>query len=219
MSLYCEHCKVHVSGRGPRCPLCQNPMLSGEASPGVFPALSGHKSKWGILLRSLLFVSFAAVVLCVTIDTLLPDSSAWPWYVAAAVGCMWLCAANAIIRRRNLQKNILWMVFWISLLSAAWDWWTGWNHWALDYVIPFLFILSMMVISILCFVSKRGGSMVYVLLNALFGLSPLLPLSMGWVHTRYPSVLCVAISVLCLGELAVFRNHLISDEIKKRLHI
>ena len=92
--MFCKYCKIHVSGDRKRCPLCQNP-LYGEPDPdsSLFPNVSPKAWKiQKLILHSFLFVSFAVVVICLTVDALLPESHSYPWYVAGAVLCMcfWL---------------------------------------------------------------------------------------------------------------------------------
>lgn len=223
MALYCEYCKVRVAGDAARCPLCQN-RLRGNAEPGeaVFPNISPKEwKKRKLALRILLFVSFAAVVVCLTIDALMPQSYRWPWYVAAAVLCMWICLANAILRRHNIPKNILWMVVWISLFSVAWDAITGWRNWSVDFVIPALCVTAMLAVTVVSVAMKRKLTeyMVYLIVDSLFGVVPVLFLLLGWVRVRYPSILCAAGSVLSLGALWAFQGPAMVEEMKKRLHL
>lgn len=218
---FCEYCKVHVAGEAELCPLCQN-RLRGQAGAPVFPSLT--PKEWKIrrmLLRILLFVSFAAVVVCLTIDALMPESYRWPWYVAAAVGCVWICLANALLRRHNLPKNILWLVVWVSLLAVGWDAFTGWNEWSLDYVIPALCMTAMLAVAVVSKAMGRrlGEYLVYLIIDSLFGVVPLIFLLLGWVRVRYPSIICAAVSVLSLGAMWAFQGGAMVEEIKKRLHL
>jgi len=220
--LFCKYCKIHVTGDRKRCPLCQNP-LYGEPDPdsSLFPNVSPKAWKiQKLILHSFLFVSFAVVVICLTVDALLPESHSYPWYVAGAVLCMWFCLGNALYRRHNIPKNILWLVVWISLLSVAWDACTGWKHWSVDYVIPALCITAMAAVPI---ISKAMGRrlteyMVYLIIDSLFGVIPLIFLLLDWVQVRYPSILCAAGSILSLGALWAFQGTAMVEEVKKRLH-
>ena len=47
---------------------------------------------------------------------------------------------------------------------------------------------------------------------------PLLMLIFGQVRVRYPSVICVACSIISLAALAIFFGRSLLIEIKKRLH-
>ena len=60
--------------------------------------------------------------------------------------------------------------------------------------------------------------MIYLLLAALLSVIPLLMLIFGQVRVRYPSVICVACSIISLAALAIFFGRSLLIEIKKRLH-
>lgn len=220
--LFCEKCKVKICGERERCPLCQGPLAgTGDASQEPFPILTDKKSgRYHLLMRLLVFLSIAAVVICVTIDKLLSAYYRWPYYVAGAVACMWFCLANVIRRRDNIPKNIVWMLFWLSLISIGWDYFTGWHQWSLSYVIPSLCVFAMLAVAIIAKVLDMHIQeyMIYLILNALLGIIPALFLTFGWVHIRYPSILCVAISVLSLAALFAFQGERLIAEVKKRLH-
>lgn len=210
-----------MAGDAQRCPLCQN-RLKGDPGEAVFPSLSPKEwKKQRMALRILMFVSFAVAVVCLTIDALLPESHRWPWYVAGAVACMWFCLANALLRRHNIPKNVLWLVVWLSVIAVLWDAFTGWRGWSVDYVIPALCVTAMVVVAA---VSKAMGRklaeyMVYLIIDSLFGVVPLVFLLLGWVRVRYPSILCAAGSVLSLGALWAFQGAAMVEEVNKRLHL
>lgn len=223
MAQRCEHCNMNVAGEADSCPLCQS-KLRGTPDPqsAVFPAISPKEwKKQALALKICLFVSFALVVICITIDALLPKSYSWPWYVAAAVLCVWVCIVNALIRRHNIPKNILWLVFWISMLSVLWDWFTGWKGWSVDYVIPALCMTAVVAIMIVSKAMKRRLKeyLVYLIIGSLFGVMPLWFWSLGWVRIRYPSILCSSFCILALGALLFFKSGELFEEVRKRLHL
>lgn len=221
--LYCENCKVHVRGNPRRCPLCQA-ALSGvgnsqdEMFPRTKPPFSLHRN---LFIRLIAFLSIAAVVICIAIDAILPQSASWPYYVAAAVACTWVCFVSILIRRHNVPKNILWTGVLISLLSIAWDYFTGWHHWALDYVVPSIFVFAMLAVFIIAKAMHQHMEdyLVYLLIDGLFGIIPLVFLLFGWVHVVYPSVICVVVSLLFFAALFLFEWQPLKAEIKKRLHM
>ncbi len=220
--LHCEKCGVRIGGARTRCPLCQGP-LSGTPDPQgeVFPAVPDAAGRYHLLTRLLVFLSIAAAVVCITIDKLLPDVYRWPYYVVGGIACMWFCLANVIRRRDNLPKNIVWMLFWLSLLCLAWDYFTGWRQWSLNYVIPSLCVFAMLAVVVIAKVLDMHirEYMIYLILDALFGFIPALFLTLGWVRVRYPSILCVAVSALSLAALFAFEGERLMMEIRSRLHL
>ena len=57
------------------------------------------------------------------------------------------------------------------------------------------------------------------MIDALFGIVPLLFLLLGWLRVFYPSVICVAVSLLSLCALLLFEGERMRMEVKKRLHL
>lgn len=218
----CKKCGVEFTGARVRCPLCQGEVSgTGDPKSEVFPVLPDHTGQYNLIIRLLVFLSVASVVICVAIGAMLPNPAVWPWYVAAAVLCMWLCLANVLWRRHNLPKNILWMVFWLSLLSFCWDYFTGFHRWSLDYVIPLICVAAMGAVAV---ISRVLGLvleeyLIYLILDGLFGIVPLLFLACGWVSVTYPSIICVASSVLSLAALLVFQWDFLIGEVRRRLHL
>lgn len=220
--LNCKKCGVQITGERKRCPLCQGE-LNGTPEPDteVFPRLPDNSGRYHLIFRLLIFLSIAGVVICAAVAVLLPQSAGWWWYVAAAVVCMWLCLANVLWRRHNIPKNILWMIFWLSLLSFAWDYFTGLHRWSLDYVIPFLCVVGMAALGVIGPVIglRLQEYLIYLIIDALFGVAPALFLLFGWSQVRWPAVVSVAMSVLSFAALLVFQWDNLKVEIKKRLHL
>ena len=219
--LCCDKCNVSVSGTHRRCPLCQGTLSgTGSAETSVYPTLRRDEHRH-LVIRSLVFLSFAAMVLCVCIDVLLTDTTIGSSYVIAAVACTWVCLANIMLRRHNIAKSILWTAFLVSLLAIGWDYFTGWHHWALDYVIPSVLVFTMLSVAVISKIMRKhiGEYAIYLIIDGLFGIVPSLFLLFNWVTVRYPSVICIATSLISLAALCTFESEQIKTELKKRLHL
>lgn len=151
---YCEKCKVHVRGLHANCPLCQGPLTGeGETPNSVFPAHTYQAPRYHLLIRSMIFASIAAIVVCATVNILL-GGRRWWLFIAAAVACMWVCLYSVIRRRNNIPKNIIWLVFWLSLIAVLWDLFTGRRGWSIDYVIPAICVLAMIAMAAIAIVLR-----------------------------------------------------------------
>lgn len=219
---YCPHCKLSVCGQHSFCPLCQG-VLMGNRNPEdeIFPHVKNDTPQYHFLIRILIFASVVSVIICISVNIIFPGNSNWSLFVTFAIICMWICLYSVLRRRRNISKNIIWMVFWLSLLAILWDFFTGWRGWAFDYVIPCICVFAMISMAVIARALELmiDDYLIYIILDALFGIIPLLFLLFGWVRITYPSVLCVAISTLSLVALLLFRDHNFIDELKKRLHL
>lgn len=221
---YCDKCGVRIAGNRKRCPLCQG-ILSGIGEPEneVFPVLPRRYSQSGLLLRAMVFLSVTAAVVCFAINAIFPVGRIWSLFVAAGIAFMWLGLATALRKRHNIPKTILWEVVLLSVFSVFWDWLAGaqWSGWSVDYVIPSLCafaLLSMMVIAKILHLQVEDY-LIYLMIGILFGILPLAFLLTGIVNVRYPSILCVAASVVFLTALLSFKEKNMRAELKKKLHL
>ena len=58
-----------------------------------------------------------------------------------------------------------------------------------------------------------------LILNILLGLIPLILLLTGAVHTVYPSLVCVVVSVIYLSALILFAGNALKEEWIRRMHL
>ncbi|NLB43322.1 MAG: hypothetical protein GX815_13935, partial [Clostridiales bacterium] len=124
-------------------------------------------------------------------------------------------------KRHNIPKNIMWLVLIVSLLSIFWDWRTGSGGWALDYVIPIVSVSAMFVMYVTAKIMNLGANdyIAYFLLDALFGIIPVIFILLGWINVIYPSVICVAVSIIFLSAILIFQGENIKAELSKRMHL
>lgn len=218
--LRCENCGISIRGQREQCPLCQSVLTgSGQESEEVFPVPRRSRNK--LLLRLLFFLGIAAAVICVAVDIMLATPEHWSAFVVLSLLCVWLSVAVVLRKRRNIPKAIVWEVVVLSGMAVVWDAFTSWRGWSVDFAIPCLCIAAMIVLAILTRTLKLeiDDYMIYLLIDALFGVAPLVLLLTGSVTIIYPSVICVTASVISLIAVLMFQGHDLSEEIKRRLHL
>lgn len=219
---YCDKCKAYIDGERRECPLCQGSLTgSGDNSGEIFPLIPSGSRRFHLLKRSLIFASGAVVVLSAAVNFLVTPKLFWWVLVAAAVVCMWVSLSSAIRRRHNIPKNIIWQVVIVSALAVGWDYFTHWRGWSLDYVVPAICVLAMAAVSGFAVYMRLHFEefMIYLILDGLLGILPLFALLTGNLGVIYPSVICIAISLLSFCALFSFAGDALKTEIKKRLHL
>ncbi len=216
---YCPACKVSVTGYGACCPLCQGE-LRGEGEPSPFPTIETTRTH-KLFLRLLVFISLVSVLICVIVDHLIPTTVAWSWFVVAGVACVWLSLGIALRKRRDLLKNISWQAFVISMLSIGWDVFTRWRGWSVNYVVPCVFLVMMLLTPLLARILRlpRSAYLVYFCLVAGFGLIPAIFLLTGLVTVPLPSLLSVGASLISLVAMCVFSGPVLLEELHRRFHL
>jgi hypothetical protein len=218
----CEKCAVSVSGGFGKCPLCQNTLIGEEQNEyETFPFIPLVINKHSLLFRLLLLCSALAVIISFTVNWMLPQSGFWSLFVVAGVACLWVSLLTAIRKRHNILKNLSYQVTIISILSVLWDVFTGWHGWSVDYVVPIAFTSVMTATAILARILKMQTEtyMVYSVLLIVYGIIPAIFVLSGLSAIIYPSLICVAGSLLSLAALLIFEGRNMIEELKRRLHL
>lgn len=218
----CEYCKVNIKGEHSICPLCGG-ILKGNSVEGedVFPPIPTIYQEFNLFIRIMILVSIVAVVASVAVNVIFTRDSRWSLLVAAGVACMWVSLFIIIRKKNNIPKTIVWQVCLISILSFLWDRSMGWYGWSLDYVIPSICVVAMIVMAIGAKLLKTGvrDLIIYLFVDAVFGFIPIIFILFGWLRVLYPSVICVAVSAISLSALILFEGDNMKTELNKRMHI
>ena len=219
---YCSHCKVQIRGQNNNCPLCGNILSFGDPKgeeivyPEIPPTYQSH-----LATRIMLFISVTAAVSSFAVYMIFPTDVNWPLFVLFGLASMWLSLSVILRKMKNIPKIILWQVIIVSLLSLFWDWQTGWHFWSVDYVIPFIFVAAILVMYVTAKIMKLSVKdyIMYAFLDAVLGIIPVAFIAFQLVTVLYPTILCVASSIIFIAAIFLFHGGSISDELDKRMHV
>lgn len=166
------------------------------------------------------FLCLAAVVVCVMANVIITPDRIWSLFVGGAMLCMWLALAVGFYKRRNLLKNAMWQLLLIIACCLAWDAFTGWNRWSIDYVLPGISLLTTISILTISKVQQLSPPeyMIYYVMSAGVGIVPFLLLLTGCVSVHYPSVICSGLSFLFIAALVIFKWKDFMVELHKKFH-
>ncbi|SHI09850.1 hypothetical protein SAMN02745823_02385 [Sporobacter termitidis DSM 10068] len=221
--LYCPQCRIQIRGVKERCVLCGNTLSMLDPDKGkeeVFPVISPAYERH-LAIRILVFISFAAVVASFAIRMIFPTDVNWPLFVVFGLVSMWLSLVVIVRKSHNIPKTIMWQVTVVTLLSILWDWQTGWRGWSINYLMPIIYVSAELVMYITARIMKLSirDYITYAMLDGLFGILPVIFILFGWVQVLYPSVICIAVSVIFLAGIFIFQGEDIKNEWNKRMHI
>lgn len=219
---FCDKCGVHVIGTLRSCPLCQGP-LSGEPDPSedVYPHIPLSSRLYAPLLRALILASAIAAASCVAALLIWPRFRWAALAVLAGLGSGWLTVGIAVKKRKKPFQAVFWQICALSLLTVAWDLGTGFLGWSLDFVLPILYACTMLAMTVTARILhlQVQDYLVYLVMDILLGLLPLLLLLCGALRVVYPAAVCVAVSLALLAALVLFEGPALKGELLRRLHL
>lgn len=217
----CYKCNVSVKTSLDECPLCHNTLDNKKKVDDVFPLIPTLYTKHKLLLRIMLFLSVFGSAVCLVINYLVVSKVRWSLFVVAGITSFWATFITGINKRKNFIKMLFAEVIVIILFSLVWDYFTGWLRWSITFVLPFLCIAYIVVIIFArIFLKHRLKEyIIYIYLNCLIGLLPLIFLLRNVVNIRWPSILSIIFSVFSILVLAIFNRRQVKDELTRRFHI
>lgn len=216
---YCRKCDVQIHGNKNCCPLCRGE-LTGESSEDVFPHVEQERLNRNFALKLISFIAITIIVLAFTLNLMFFRETWWSLIVGAAAVCLWICIATAMAQRKHIFAAITWQLFFISGALVLWDLCIGWQRWSLDYVIPCDCIASMMSMFIISKIMKIPAEelLFYLVLDAIYGIIPVVFIFTGVLNTIYPSAICVCASILSIAAILLFEGKSIKEQTTKKLH-
>ncbi len=215
----CRKCGVHIHGSKSCCPLCRGE-ITGEPDNDVFPDVKQTKFNRNFAIRLISFIAIVNIILSFTINLISFNGIWWAIIVTAATGCLWVSISTAIIQRRNIIMAITWQLIFITGALVLWDLCMGWKRWSLDYVIPCACIISMLSMVIISKIMKVPPEehLFYLVLDAIYGIVPVIFIFTGSLNTIYPSAICVCLSLISITAITLFEGKKIKEQVSKRLH-
>lgn len=219
---YCSKCKINIVGKRNYCPLCQA-TLSGidDEQHDVFPKIAASYKERSVLFKILIFISVVVVTVSIAMNILLPQNGAWSLFIIGAMASIWTTTITALNKRHNLNKNIVYQVFVISVILIIWDYMTHWKGWSINYAIPFMCVAAMIFMFVVSKIRKMhiNDYVLYIILNGILGIIPVIFILTGLTKVLYPSLICIVTSIISFSALLIFEWETMISEIKKRLHI
>lgn len=219
---YCNKCKTHITGSLTYCPLCQSELVViDEKVEELYPMAYESDAANYMILKIFAFISVVVSILSVFMNIIIPTKVWWSLIVVTTFVCLWISLSIAISKHKNILKYLLHQSIIISLFSIFLDYFTGRYGWSINFVIPVIFTLAMIVMYILSKILRlqAGEYMIYLLLDALFGIIPILFLVTDSVKYTVPSFICILVSLISVTALIIFEGRTMLSELKRRLHI
>lgn len=218
----CEKCNVNIIGKRQSCPLCQGVLLGEDKEQHeIFPHIYTIYKQHNMFFKIFILISIIIATVTVALNIMFPQKGAWSFFIIGGLASVWISLITAINKRNNINKNIVYQVMVISLALVVWDYMTSWKGWSIDYVIPIICVFAMISMAIISKVMRLNieDYILYLIIDGLFGIIPIIFILIGILNVTYPSLICVVGSIISLATIILFEGESMRAEMKKRLHL
>ena len=143
----CNECNIDVNSIRKTCPLCGQ-LLKADKEKSIdyhlYPQYLHTEKKANLVLRIFLFISLVVILVSMLINLLTynDSKSLWSLYVILGVWYGWVLLRYTILSRLNIAGRLLLQMISISLIVIGVEKVSKGSGWALEYVIPFICIIT-----------------------------------------------------------------------------
>lgn len=218
----CPNCDITTSQQV--CPLCRETIVEAEDSQVTvwYPEydikeqkIRTRISRLAILLGSL------AVLICFAINLIVIPQFLWVFYVAVAVFYVLVSLSHTILSASHIGGKITAQVISLTILLLVIDFMSGNLQWSVNYVVPFLIIAGILLLSISILRVRLNwtGYFSFLLMMLAMGFVPLIFYITGVATVLWPSVTAGSFAVTIFALLVVFANQTFMTQLGRRFHL
>ena len=218
---YCRHCRVKLANDIESCPLCDMETdRTDDAFDEDYPHVRSGFTR-GMLLKMLTFIAVVFIAASLLINHLVPTESPWAIITAAAIVYVWVNALNSLKAAPNPASILLVQLFTVSGFTVLIDWFTGWYHWSITWVIPGLIVIAALVLLLMIVIKPRRyrAYTIYQLVIAVLGVLSVFLWVFGVSDVEWPVMTAAGVSLLSFVTMLVFSHRRTGHELKKRFHV
>ena|SRR5690606_22624424 len=220
----CTKCNLEVNSIRKTCPLCLS-VLESDANDyeKKYPTPKFLPKRKSLLLRILAFLSIISIFISVFINVMTYEEGETIWSVIVIfnIAYFWLLIKSTFKREGNIPIRLVIQNIAIALLLYGIDFFTGNTGWAINYVVPFITMASLLSILSLSIGSKYRyiNHFPHIITAIFIGFIPILLYLFSWVDVLWPSLAAALLSFITILGMIIIGDSDTREEIKKRFHI
>lgn len=218
----CGNCDVWTNHK--TCPLCYTETM-GQGAPekgAYYPEydMEEYKKKTR-LSRIAIFLGVLTVLACLVINIVVMPQFLWVFYVAVSVFYVLVPLSHTILSASHLGGKIVAQVISLTVLLLIIDIMSGSVQWSVNYVVPFLIIAGILLMSIIILKVRLrwGGYVSFLLMMIALGFSPAVFYLSGIATVLWPSVVAALFAVATFSSILLFANEAFMTQLGRRFHI
>lgn len=220
----CNKCNVSVETGLPRCPLCFAALENDGESDVSYPdyTTAYQEDKRFTVKKLFLFLSAVLGILCLVVNLLTWEISGYLWsmIVIVLMIILWCFMLTIRSKRINMAGRILMLYALIVAVLLAVDGGDEFRGWSTTYVLPFLTMAVVLVMTVMAVSEKKRYKdyLGHLIATLIISVCPFLLFLFSLSITLWPSIATLTYSLLTVVGLYIFSDREFKMEVKKRFH-
>lgn len=217
----CTECEIVTAEN--TCPLCHK-LLSEDRNAEetrAYPVYDQQEYKMRARISRLAIIGgILATLICFVVNLIVMPHFLWVFYVAVAVFYLLVSLNHTILSASHLGGKITAQVVSLTILLLVIDGMSGSMQWSVNYVVPFVIIAGIMLISIIIIKVrlKWTGYISFLLLMIALGFLPLILYFTGVADVLWPSVSAASFGAATFIAMLLIANQSFMTQLGRRFH-
>lgn len=219
---YCKECKIKISTKGTRCPICAKEIISLDNNfIEPYPKIPIPEKKRPIWLRALIFVGIILFFFVIAYNFLNPRELVYLSLASFVLSYIWMTIFTIQKSLKNIGYFILKQVILISAIVIGIDYFTGFSLWSINYFIPIILIFGVSAIaSIVVYKPMQFREyFIYQITISIIGALGFLLVLFNLSTVSWPLIFSSFYSIIVMLGMFIFADNKSKLELKKRFHI
>ena len=217
----CDKCNVEINTDLNYCPLCFNEIEEGVSDTPKLYSVSTSKPKEIIknhMTRKIFSIISLAVILTCVIINYLTKTPFWSGIVALGIVYLWILVRHTIMSSRSAFEKVFLQVFGILSILILSNYVSG-GDWFVDYVLPSLMSLIIIILNMILFLSPRRKSfeVSFVIIEFFVIVSSIIFMCISTYNLLHLITLCV-VGLSFVGLFIMDGKYLVK-ELTKKFHL
>ena len=217
----CEDCEIYTNES--TCPICHQ-LLSDtniKTEGRAYPVYNQRQYKLRAQISRMTVIGgIIAILICLLINMIVMPHFLWVFYVAVAVFYLVVSLNHTILSAAHLGGKITAQVVSLTVLLLVIDGMSGSVQWSVNYVVPFVIIAGILLISIIIIKVrlKWTGYVSFLLMMIALGFLPLILYFSGLANVLWPSISAASFSIATFLAMLLIGNASFMTQLGRRFH-
>ena len=224
----CPHCQIEIACKTTLCPLCHVPFSNAEGDldqaqklPRAYPQ-KGRAPLFSTTMFDKVYLGIAAylAVFALVIEYIVTTNLMWSFIVIAALLYIYISIRFTIQNFGYFSQKVVVQTIMLSAIAIL-----GRNLFprpllVYEYVLPLLYMLSMIIISIFVVIKHKHPQkyLLNLLSIALLGMMPLVILGFTGSNFKLLSILTACLGGIIIAATLIFSSKRIKQELIRLFH-
>lgn len=220
----CSNCEVLIDENLISCPLCGSIVSEKNKADlnRLYPdyETTGSYTWKNFISGFALFLAIAVITECLFVNLITNTRNLWFLYVIGPVLYLLLSVNHTLLSKAHMGTKILFQVVGISSMLVMLDLLSGYYRWSVNIVIPLLFIMPILLITIIVFIKKKlwDDFVGYMMVFTFLGFMPIVLYSVGVSDSIWASAASASYALLTMVVMFLLPGRNFKNEFKRRFY-